>query len=68
MAPIINILKVINDNMLLIIPIFLGLCFVVYGLMMAAGDHGKAKLNIFYAFIGGAVALGAPAIAAAIKP
>lgn len=63
-----NELTFIQTSLTTFIPVVLALCFIVYGLMMAAADHSKAKQNIFYAFIGGAVALGAPAIAASIHP
>ena len=68
LGPVQNLLSSLLDQGTTIIPIILGLCIMVYGIIMAMGDHAKGRQGIIWALVGGSMALGARTIAAAIHP
>lgn len=53
---------------LTLVPVVAGLCAAAYGIVMMIGDHAKGRQGLLWTGVGGAVALGATTIAAAIHP
>lgn len=53
---------------LTLVPVIAGLCAAAYGIVMMIGDHAKGRQGLLWTGVGGAVALGATTIAAAIHP
>lgn len=68
LTPVQNVVSSLLDQGVLIVPVVVGLCLLVYGLVMAMGDHSKGRQGMIWALVGGAVALGAKTIAAGIHP
>jgi hypothetical protein len=66
--PIKNIVTQLLDQGILLVPIILGLCLAVYGVVMMMGDHAKGRQGMVWSLIGAAVALGAKTIAANVHP
>jgi hypothetical protein len=67
-GPIVNILNQILTSAQPIIAPLIGLALLMYGAILAAGNHAKAREGIICAIIGGAIMLGSQQIAAAIHP
>lgn len=68
LGPVQNLLSSLLDQGMAIVPVILGLCIAVYGIVMAMGDHAKGRQGVIWALVGGSLALGAKTIAAAIHP
>lgn len=68
LAPIQNIITQLLDQAIVLVPLILGLCLVVYGTVMMMGEHGKGRQGMIWSLIGGAIALGAKTIAANVHP
>ena len=66
LGPVQTLLTNLLDQGTAIIPVILGICIMVYGIVMAMGDHAKGRQGIVWALVGGSMALGARTIAAAI--
>ena len=66
--PVKNIVTQLLDQAMVLVPLVLGLCLVVYGVVMMMGEHGKGRMGIVWSLIGGAIALGAKTIAANVHP
>lgn len=68
LAPVQNIVTQLLDQGVVLVPVILGLCLLIYGVVMMMGDHAKGRQGMVWSLVGAAVALGAKTIAAAVHP